>query len=243
MLPLIRKSRNAQWGSKMVAGLATFGRPDKLKHRAKAKVPRGPRLSVVCVALGCVMAQENAPIGILRGDLLAWTGTARGGELTFRNSDNRVYQCSFDAKTYFERGKEGMGVGAMQVGDRVEVLADHKDGTGLCYARTVQLINGKTAILPRLRTSSRPTEAFAPRGDMTFAGVVLRVSPELLVLRMRSNEHKTIHLRSDTRYLSAGQSLDRGSLEVNTRVFIRAGKNLDDDIEAYQVVWGDILEP
>ena len=181
------------------------------------------------------MAQENAPIGILRGDLLAWTGTARSGELTFRNSDKRVYQCSFDAKTYFERGKQGIAVAAMQAGDRVEVLADHKDGTGLCYARTVQVMNA--------RASSRPTESFAPRGDMTFAGLVLRINPELLVLRMRSNEHKTIHLRSDTRYLSEGQSLDRGSLKVNTRVFIRAGRNLEDEIEAYQVVWGNILEP
>ena len=198
---------------------------------------------LVFLAAVCGLAQENAPIGILRGDLLAWTGTARSGELTFRNSDNRVYQCSFDGKTYFERAHQGIAVAAMEAGDRVEVLADHKDGTGLCYARTVQVVNGKTAILPRLRTSSRPTELFAPRGDMTFAGVVLRINPELLVLRMRSNEHKTIHLRSDTRFLSAGQSLDRGNLEVNTRVFIRAGKNLDDEIEAYQVVWGAILEP
>ena len=189
------------------------------------------------------MAQENAPIGILHGDWLAWTGTARSGALTFRNSDSRVYQCSFDGRTYFERGKQGIAVSAMETGDRVEVVADHKDGTGMCYARTVQVVNVSTTVLPRLRASTRPTELFAPRGDMTFAGVVLRINPELLVLRMRSNEHKTIHLRSDTRYLSEGRSLDRASLELNTRVFIRAGKNLDDEIEAYQVVWGDILKP
>ena len=202
---------------------------------------------VLCAACGMV-AQENAPVGILRGDLLAWTGTARTGELTFRNAENRVYQCSFDGKTYFERANQRIAVAAMQAGDRIEILADRKDGTGLCYARTIHVLDLQPAgliggIRPRLRTSSRPTELFAPRGDMTFAGVVLRISPDLLMLRMRTNEHRTIHLRSDTRFLSEGQSLDRSNLEVNTRVFIRAGKNLDDEIEAYQVVWGSILEP
>jgi hypothetical protein len=159
-----------------------------------------------------------------------------------------VFQCSFDAKSYFERANQRIAVAAIQAGDRLEVLADRKDGTGLCYARTVQVMDGQPAPLiggvrPRLRTSSRPTELFAPRGDMTFAGVVLRITPDLLMLRMRSNEHRAIRLRFDTRYLSDGQTLDRSNLQVNTRVFVRAGRNLDNEIEAYQVVWGDILEP
>jgi hypothetical protein len=29
-------------------------------------------------------------------------------------------------------------------------------------------------------------------------------------------------------------------LTVNTRVFVRAGRNLEGGIEAYQVVWGEI---
>ncbi len=166
-------------------------------------------------------------------------GTAKAGELIFRNADNRVFQCSFDGKTYFERAHEHLGVAAMRTGDRVEVVADHKDGSGLCYARTVHVLDGQSAALtsgvrPHLRSASRPTESFAPRGDMTFAGVVLRINP---------NEQRTVHLRSDTRYLSAGQSLERSNLDVNTRVFIRAGKNLEDEIEAYQVVWGSILQP
>ncbi len=205
------------------------------------------RLGLICFAAGG-LAQETAPIGILRGDLLSWSGTARTGELIFRNADHRVFQCSFDSKTYFERAHEHLGVASMQAGDRVEVVADHKDGSGLCYARTVHVLDGHPAALtsgvrPHLRSASRPTESFAPRGDMTFAGVVLRINPDVLVLRLRSHEQRTVHLRSDTRYLSAGQSLDRSNLEVNTRVFIRAGKNLEDEIEAYQIVWGSILEP
>ena len=39
------------------------------------------------------------------------------------------------------------------------------------------------------------------------------------------------------------QAATSASLHPNMRVFIRAGKNLDDEIEAYQVVWGEILTP
>jgi hypothetical protein len=203
---------------------------------------------LIAVLPVCVGAQENAPIGVLRGELLAWAGGARAGEVTFRNADDRVYQCTFDGKTYFERANERIAVSAMQKGDRLEVLADRKDGSGLCYARTIHVIDAQPVrplpgMRPRLRLTSNPTELFAPRGDMTFAGVILRMNADALILRMRTNEHKTIHLRPDTRYLSEGQSLDRSNLEVNTMVFIRAGKNLDDEIEAYQVVWGKILEP
>ena len=95
----------------------------------------------------------------------------------------------------------------------------------------------------RVRSYRSATEALAPRGDMTLSGVVMRVVGDRLILRTRSNERKTIVLRPDTRYLGGGQSMDRSNVEVNTRVFIRAGHNLDNDVEAYQVIWGDILQP
>jgi hypothetical protein len=206
------------------------------------------KCTLIAVLAACAGAQENAPIGVLRGELLAWTGAARAGEVTFRNADDHVYQCSFDGKTYFERANERIAVSAIRKGDRVEVLADRKDASGLCYARTIHVIDAQPVralpgMRPRLRLTSNPTELFAPRGDMTFAGMVLGMYADVVILRLRTNEHKTIHLRPDTRYLSEGQVLERSNLEVNTRVFIRAGKNLDDEIEAYQVVWGKVLEP
>jgi hypothetical protein len=193
-------------------------------------------------------AQESAPIGIVRGDLLAWSGTVARGELVFRNADARVFQCSFDERSYFERSNQRISVATLNRGDRVEVLADHKIGSGICYARIVQMVDAepfKTAARPRARpaTYRSASDLFAPRGDMTFAGIILKVSPEELLLRTRANGRRIILLRPDTRFLGEGQSLEFGSLLVNTRVFIRAGKNLDDQIEAYQVIWGDILEP
>ena len=200
------------------------------------------------VLSGAATAQENAPIGILRGDLVAWAGSPRTGELTFRNADEHLYQCSYDDKTYFERDNQRISVAAAQKGDRVEILSDRRIGSDVCYARTVQilqtpLVHIVPGVRPKLRQSVSATELFAPRGNMTFAGVVLRLDADRLVLRTRSGEHKRILLRSDTRYLTGGQSADRLALPINTRVFIRAGKNLDDEVEAYQVMWGDILQP
>ena len=54
---------------------------------------------------------------------------------------------------------------------------------------------------------------------------------------------KTILLRQDTRYVSEGHLVEAAELSPETRVFVRAGKNSNGQIEAYQVVWGEILEP
>ncbi len=78
---------------------------------------------------------------------------------------------------------------------------------------------------------------------MTFAGVVTQLTPELLVLRTRSEPRQTLLLRSDTRFMSEGQRVERADLHVNTRVFVRAGRNLDNEVEVYQVIWGDIVRP
>jgi len=64
-----------------------------------------------------------------------------------------------------------------------------------------------------------------------------------LYLRSRAGERSAIRLRPDTRFLMEGQPSELGSLRANLVVFVRAGKNLDNEVEAYQVVWGEILQP
>ncbi len=49
-------------------------------------------------------------------------------------------------------------------------------------------------------------------------------------------------LRKDTRYLGDGAQQDAAAVLVNIRVFVRAGPNLYGGIEAYQVMWGEIIE-
>lgn len=206
------------------------------------------RVPFVLVCLAAIAAAQQAPIGIVRGDLVAWRPTSSGGQLNVKTADGKVYECSFDSKTYFERDNQRVTPGVMTDGDRLEIVSDRKPGQQNCYARTVHVMDAASISLSptarqRFRRSPSPTESFAPRGDLTFSGTVVRLDGNRLMLKTRSEGEKSLLLRADTRYISDGQRVEIDSLKRNTRVFIRAGRNLDDDIEAYQIVWGNIVQP
>jgi hypothetical protein len=189
-----------------------------------------------------------APIGIVRGDLVKWDGTPSRGQLEVRGADANVVTCGFDAKTYFERDSQRIAPAAMAAGDRIEMVADRKPGTTSCYARTVHVIDPsvqRRGSYSRMRPREvmNPTETFAPRGDLTYAGVIVRVNPDSLTVRTRTEGEKILLVRADTRYLAEGIRVDPAALKGGTRVFIRAGRNLDGDVEAYQVIWGAIVRP
>jgi hypothetical protein len=40
-----------------------------------------------------------------------------------------------------------------------------------------------------------------------------------------------------------GDTVEAADLRPNMRVFVRAGRNIYQQVEAYQVIWGKILEP
>ena len=185
-------------------------------------------------------AQTSMPVGILNGQFVAWSGSASSGVLTVRNQ-NRTYSCRYDAQTYVERSNEPIAVTGLSANDPVEVLADRQAGSADCYTRMVHVVS----LRPVRRADAfagRLPEPERPRGDLSFGGVVARIGPGLMTLRTRTGEVR-ISLRADTRYVAGGVDRDRGALTVNMRVFVRAGHNLDGDIEAYQVVWGNIVEP
>jgi hypothetical protein len=184
------------------------------------------------------IAQESMPRGIVRGTLVAWEGSAAAGVLSVRNSEGAVYGCSYDRHTYFERNHWLVQVGTLTSGDPVEVVADRRPGLSACYVRMLQVIVATPAAhrLPVRRT----VEPFQPRGNLSFAGLVLRRDSGSFTLKTRTGE-RTLLLRPDTRYLGEGVRVDPASLSVNMHVFVRAGRNLDGDVEAYQVVWGGIL--
>jgi hypothetical protein len=188
-------------------------------------------------------------LGILKGELLEWEGTERSGELSARASDNRVFRCSFDSRTYFERDRSKAAVSDMKEGDWIELVSETAPGDRTsCYARTIYVLPPVRPSAPRSierKIQARRSaflESIAPRGNLTFAGIVVRVTPEAMWIRTRADGEKTVLLRQDTRYLSGGASVDASELAVNTRVFIRASKNFDNDLEAFQVVWGEILK-
>ena len=86
-------------------------------------------------------------------------------------------------------------------------------------------------------------ETLAPRGRLTFAGVVQRLEPNLMVVQTRNDGAMAFQLRTDTLFSAEGRLVDRDKLQVHTHVFVRAGNGLYGEMEAYQVVWGDILLP
>ena len=193
-------------------------------------------------------AQQQAPIGLVRGTLLECGAKGASGELTVRTENNQVFRFAFDGQTYFERDQEHVPATRLEKGEWLEIVADKSPGSLVRYARTVHVIE-RPAPLHSARPAARwrayrgDLDPLFARGDMTFSGVVRRLNDDRLVLHTRADGDKTILLRQDTRYLSGGSQVDAAALQPNTRVFIRAGKNLDNHIEAYQVVWGEILEP
>lgn len=181
-------------------------------------------------------AQIEPPIGILRGELVS----ANSAAFEMRAADQIVYRCGYDYRTYFERENLRITAANITAGETVEVVADHKPGSQVCYARTVHVIDPNLKSR-RWRPSPSPTESFAPRGELTYSGFVVRQDVQCLTIRTRQGDVKLLK-RLDTRYLGEGQRADAIGVAINTRVFIRAGRNLDGDIEAYQIVWGQILK-
>jgi hypothetical protein len=194
-----------------------------------------------------LFSQENAPVGIVRGDLVEWDGDKTQGDILLRTPPDRLYTCHFDGFTYLERDGQRIGVAALKTGDRLELVADHKPGSQRCYARTLRVVD-KTpaAVNPGYRVNMRRNtiiDQLYPRGNLTFSGVILRMNAHMMVLRTRTQGEATVLLRQDTRYMDSGLPSEVSVLAVNTRVSIRGGRNLDNELEAYQVIWGEIEGP
>lgn len=229
---------------------------EQLAYTLDIRIRRSIWILAGCLPICLLLGSDTAPPGILRGVLLASEGTAIAGTLSIRDPESRVTRCSYDAKTYIEIQRESATAGQLRPGDRLEVLADRQPGASGCYIRSIHVqwatLPGGGPLSPNrtsaLRRGTPPgasvsvIDSIYPRGNLTFSGVVIQLNPERLVLHTRSAE-ETIFLRGDTRYLASGLAVEAAQLRVNCRVFIRAGRNLDNELEAYQVVWGEILQP
>jgi hypothetical protein len=166
-------------------------------------------------------AQSEMPVGIMRGEVVSRTAT----ELAVRNSSG-FYACSYDAHTYFEY--------ALSKGDPVEVVADRQIGSTACYTRMVHAVD------TRRRRIVKAADSLIPRGNLMLAGIVRQRNATMLTLKTRGGE-TTLVLRPDTRYWCDGVHATPNALVVNTRVFIRAGRDSEGNVEVYQAAWGDLL--
>lgn len=211
---------------------------------------------LVCVAgLACVAAGQTQPpltpsdSGFTRGVLLERDSEPAAGEFAVRLPDNEVLRYSYDAHTYVEQAEHNVDIPRLHPGEQVEVVSDSVDGSRLRYARTVHAVGAtRTAARRRVPTFvplhhfSMEEERLIPKGDLTYAGVIGEIAGSRMVLHTRSAGDQTIVLRNDTRYLQNGEIVGAADLRPNLRVFVRAGRTWNGDVEGYQVIWGQILQ-
>jgi hypothetical protein len=190
-------------------------------------------------------AQMPQPAAFVRGVLLE-RDSGPGGQFSVRTENNQVLRYQFDRKTYVEREKLMIDVPRLSPGDKVEVVSDVVAGSALRYARTIHVMQDtpppRPASAGRLRPYRPEDDRSLPKGNLTYSGVVARLTGERLLIRTRDSQ-VTLSIRKDTRYLEDGAIVEAAVLKPNTRVFIRAGRDLYGQLEAYQVVWGNILNP
>ena len=193
-------------------------------------------------------AAERPP-ALVRGVLLERDAQVPEGEFSVRRDDNRVFRYRFDRKTYVEREHDLTDVARLHPGDRVEVVSDAIPGFALRYARTIHVLETPgppprltAAAQGRYRSYRSVEDRTIPLGNLTYSGVVFRITPERLLIHTREGE-QSLAIGKDTRYVQDGELVPAGALKPNTRVFVRAGRDLYDQVEAYQVMWGSILAP
>jgi hypothetical protein len=195
---------------------------------------------VVAVLIAQPSRQQEVTPPIVRGTLIQ----AEGGTIEVRRATGAPVRCGFDSHTWIEQDKTRLSITALEPGVTIEALTDLR--AGRCYTRTIRIVPAGLAPTAR-RAPLTPVrsiiENIYPRGNMTFGGVVIRRSATVLVLRTRTEPEKLVRLREDTRFLESGTPATSADVAVNTRVFVRAGKSLDNDVEAYQVIWGEIAGP
>lgn len=194
------------------------------------------------------MAEDAPPLGLTRGEVLE----VDPDQFSIRTLKNQVFRFRVDAKTFIERENQQVAFSTMKKGDIADVVCDRGPESSLRYARLVKVAEVRplaTAlqrpVLPR--RAPYPTmsllDSIFPRGQLTFTGVVLTKQDDRMLLRTRADGEKLIRLRPDTNFMESGRPVENAMLKTQTRVFIRAGHGLDNDLEAYSIIWGDIVDP
>lgn len=197
----------------------------------------------------------STPAPLTRGVVLERDPQPAGGEFSIRLDNYEVIRYRFDGHTAVDRENYPIDVPRLRPGELVEVLSEAVPGSLIRYVSTVHSLERapQTALPAARRTrawsfAAGLASAYAAddplfgRGDLTFSGVISHLNAGRLVLHTRQGQ-RTILLRDDTRYLDNGEIATAASLSPNMHVFVRAGRNLYDEFEGYQVVWGEILEP
>jgi hypothetical protein len=217
------------------------------------------RVGALLWLLPAVLAAQvlSPSMPVAHGVVVERDTQAAAGEFSIRLESYEVLVYRFDARTRVERESYPIAVAMLRPGERVEVQSEAVSGSLVRHATLVLSMEKAPAAETGVATAYRARRRNLPgegagvyggmdplfaRGDLALSGVIARVNASRLVLHTRDGE-RTILLRDDTRYLDNGALASVASLRPNMRVFVRAGRNLYDEVEGFQVVWGGILQP
>ena len=205
-------------------------------------------MKILSLALWSLLAASAAemPSGYFHGGMAGFEGSAALGTLRVKDVHGDLYTCAFDAKSYLEFEKRRVTVDQLREGDPLEVLAYRRAGETTCYVLSLQVVPPPTPVRPNRRIDVTPTKAARPapvrRGNQNFSGVVTQVNKTSITVRTRTEE-KTFLLRVDTRYFGNGLKMELRDVTVNQRLAVEAARNLEGQMEAFQLTWGDITLP
>ena len=208
---------------------------------------------IVCCAISSLALAQSLPavpdtniapaLKILKGELIEWNVRGLSGDLLVEVTDGgRRWRCQVTADTFLSRSSIRIHPAGVRAGDTLEIVAEGRPAE--CVARTIYI----TAPDPRRVRARQPWTAvssildgLSPRGLLTFTGIVNRVDGNRLFLQTRKSGSKSFALREDTVFSQRGRSVEAAALGTQTRVFVRANRTYDGDLEVYHVVWGEIL--
>lgn len=195
----------------------------------------------LCLAVCAWAVRAAEPV---RGVLLEREGDEREGQLSVRGADHHVRVLLYDGATASQREDRAVAATALRAGDLLEAVC-HGHPEPRCRAARIVVARpapASPAAWPRIGWG-RPDwgPGWPPRGHLLLAGVIAEVFTDRIRLRTRGGGEYLLRLRDDTSLIGDGVAAGAGQLRVNMHVFVRAGRGLEGDLEAFQVVWGRIL--
>ncbi len=203
------------------------------------------RVLLFVVFLGTVSGQDRALAPLARGVWQEWVGSETNGSFLFKTTDELAHRCAFTSKTYFEREHKRTWVSRIESGQQVEVLSERLTGGTRCRALIVRVLTPKALESPRYKWRSwqSAAEIVAPRGNVLLTGIVLEHDEYSMRLRTRDGARHLITLRADTRFTNSGAASVRTELPAHQPIQVRISKSYDNKMEAFSIVWGEILRP
>jgi len=192
-------------------------------------------------AAAAVCMAEGMPTGFFRGTLVSSEGTATAGIITARNAGGDLFDCRYDGKSLLEIARQRIPATQLRAGDYLEVLVDHSGRSRSCYIEMLKVLPAQAARPNRQPKAEKvPGRIVTPGDTSSISGVVISKENGFITIRGRERE-EILRVRRDTRFIGDGVKTDLAGLSLNQRVFVEAGRNIDGDLEAYQVTWGSIL--